>query len=420
MGLNGTDATVFKKELKKNKKRGVGRPKANRDLARRLFEAKLDNAEVAARLKITPKYAGDIRRELISQGILVDEKAERRFIKSDFDEECKRATGFSFYEWITNKQKSGGKTLFNFCKSVWESEIWDRPSLVLAADMHEPEGDRLAMAFVSAFNTDEKRFRRRLKQIRRLFAFLGRSDIEDKHLTMDNKNAPRAVKEVPQISFNVFPINLQKAIDEFEETHGPQAALWIKMKITTGIRTGERKEGRGLLGLSTDVNSPSYVIFQGDEYQSRVYEKKGEIWALNWLPKAIRDALEELYKETMKDKTNKYFFRYAESKKNMLSKAWQKISLKHTGVALTFHDMRKVSITWLYAMEIPLEIATSINVGWKDLSTASDHYLQLRRGPLMRRSGRIAYRENIPEWYKDGLDDFRRDEAITRVKGRFQ
>ncbi|MHC4691081.1 MAG: hypothetical protein ACYS5F_15865 [Planctomycetota bacterium] len=43
-----------------------------------------------------------------------------------------------------------------------------------------------------------------------------------------------------------------------------------------------------------------------------------------------------------------------------LLKAWRQISLMHSGVELTFHDLRKVSITWLYAMDIPLEIATEI------------------------------------------------------------
>ena len=61
-------------------------------------------------------------------------------------------------------------------------------------------------------------------------------------------------------------------------------------------------------------------------------------------------------------------------------------------------------------MNIPLEIATSINVGWKDLSTARDHYLDLRS--FLKKSARLAYRENIPAWYKDGLEEYSHTERL--------
>ena len=77
------------------------------------------------------------------------------------------------------------------------------------------------------------------------------------------------------------------------------------------------------------------------------------------------------------------------------------------GVRMVPHDMRKISITWLFVMGVPLELAVMINVGWKDLNTAKDHYLHMRG--LLKKSERKAYRDNIPEWYREGLDEYIED-----------
>lgn len=414
----GTDGEIFGDDPKKDKNTG-GRPRLNRELALLLFKAKKSNAQVASKMKCSVKQAGRMRRELIASGKLkeTDTRVIDDMVEADFDEECERARGFSFLQWMKNKQPSKGNYIFNFCRKVWESPIWDRASMVIAVDSTDPLADQLAIKFVAEFKEDKGRMRNRLKMIRQLFTFLGRGDINDMHLTMSESNAPREIREVPQIQFNEFPLKLEAAIKEFEEEYGFKAGVWIRMKMTTGIRTGDPKAERGLLGLTTDVKKESYLIFEGDEYQASVLEKKGERWGLNWLPQRLEDELRRLYKEAQ-DRVDDRYFPFSTHTKDKLSKAWQEIAFRHTGVPdLIFHDLRKVSITYLYAMEIPLEIATSINVGWKDLSTASDHYLQLRRGPLMKRTGRAKYRDNIPEWYKDGLDEFRRDEAILKVTG---
>ena len=77
------------------------------------------------------------------------------------------------------------------------------------------------------------------------------------------------------------------------------------------------------------------------------------------------------------------------------------------GVRMVPHDMRKISITWLFVMGVPLELAVMINVGWKDLNTAKDHYLHMRG--LLKKSEQKAYRDNIPEWYREGLDEYIED-----------
>ena len=200
-----------------------------------------------------------------------------------------------------------------------------------------------------------------------------------------------------------FPKNLEAALEEMRERYGLMAVTWLRMKICTGIRTGDRNERRGLAGLSADTKTPSYLKFQGSTWRAQVFEKKGETWPITWIPTEVLADLRTLYDEAQ-TRDKKFIFTYVKWKRPELLKAWRQISLKHTGVELTFHDLRKVSITWLYAMGIPLEIATTLNVGWKDLSTARDHYLDLRA--FLKKSARLAYRENIPEWYKDGLDEY--------------
>jgi len=58
----------------------------------------------------------------------------------------------------------------------------------------------------------------------------------------------------------------------------------------------------------------------------------------------------------------------------------------------------------MYAMGVPLEIATEINVGWRDLNTAKRHYLGLRG--LLGKQDRGAYVDLIPSWFKEGLEDY--------------
>ena len=182
----------------------------------------------------------------------------------------------------------------------------------------------------------------------------------------------------------------------------------MKTKICTGIRTGNRSEGRGLSGLSADSKSPSYLMFKGSTWRAQVYEKKGETWPITWIPAEVLANLRTLYDEAQTRK-KPFIFTYSVPRRIALSKLWRKVSAKHIGTELTFHDLRKVSITWLYTMNIPIEIATTLNVGWKDLSTARDHYLELRA--FLKKSARQAYRENIPDWYKDGLEEYTRGRA---------
>ncbi len=383
----------------------AGRPALDRNLVKRYLAAGNTPAQIAAGMKCNPATISRIRRELERGGEINKEDRDPigKLIALDFDDECKRAMGYSFRDWLYNKRrKVNASNSFHFNEKIWRV-IWNRPSLFLAADRMNQLGDKLAQAFLSKFKEDKKRIRYRKKYIRQLFTFLGRSDINDRHLTMNNSRDPRGVRRVPEISMPDFPGNLEAALEEVREQYGIMGVTWLKMKICTGIRTGDRLEYRGLSGLSADTKKPCYILFKGSTWRAQAFEKKGETWAITWVPTEVLADLRTLYDEAQ-TREKKFIFTYPKRQRAQLLKAWRQISAKHTGVELTFHDLRKVAITWLYAMNIPLEIATSINVGWKDLSTARDHYLNLRA--FLKKSSRREYRENIPEWYKDGLEEY--------------
>jgi len=71
---------------------------------------------------------------------------------------------------------------------------------------------------------------------------------------------------------------------------------------------------------------------------------------------------------------------------------------------LRLHDLRKTSITWLWILGVPLEIASELNVGWTTLNVVKRHYLDMRKH--IKRSEREKYADNIPDWFKDGLSEY--------------
>lgn len=172
------------------------------------------------------------------------------------------------------------------------------------------------------------------------------------------------------------------------------------------MRTGDLKAERELWGIRKGTEGKSYLLMSSpDEYRFHLFCKKSEEWDIVWLPRKIRVELWEIYNkveigEQLLSKVNLKEYR----------KQWRHITTKVFGRNLTLHDMRKASITWLYVMGVPLEIATILNVGWKDLSTARDHYLDVRK--LLRKSTKEAYQNNIPDWYKEGLGEFTGDETF--------
>ena len=377
-----------------------GRPKVNRELAKRLIQAKYSTSQIAKALKCSAKTVRRIKAELIESGELTDLDAEPTLdvVEADFDAECERATGISYYQWLKNRTTTYS-TIFNFCRRVW-SEIWGRPSLVMAKDDNLQLGDTLCVKFLEVFGEDIKRIRRRKKHIRNIFRFLGRHDLCDRHLTMTQSRDPRPVRRIPEISMIDFPAKLVRCLSEMRARMGDEVETGVMFKLVSQVRTGAGN--RGLRGLTVGSGSPSYIIMSSpDEYRCHVLEKLREEWDITWIPKEVRDKLYRIYEQRSEGQ------RLFQFKLSDVLKEWRNITEQIIGVGMTLHDLRKVSITWLYICGVPLEIATLLNVGWKDLNTPRDHYIELRK--LLKKSDRLRYREQIPKWFKEGLDEYIED-----------
>jgi hypothetical protein len=224
---------------------------------------------------------------------------------------------------------------------------------------------------------------------------------------MSDARDPREIRRLPEISMISFVEKLKSAINELDKTD-PEMGLALKFKIVSQARTGgadyKRKEGddRGLMGIRVGSEGTSYLIMESkDEFRSHVLEKRREEWDITWIPEPIRKDIYKLYR---KKKVGETLF---SMDINKFRNTWRKISLKYFGKYYKLHDMRKISITWLYVMGVPLEIATVLNVGWKDMNTPRDHYLHYRR--LLKTSDRLAYQDALPGWFKEGLDEYTRE-----------
>lgn len=402
-----TDKEMFDtlKEEKKNQKKS-GRPSFNRELAYAMLAEQERTGKPSTRYikralgNPSNRSLTRIREEMKAKKLIIEktdyEKLDQQVRK--FDEECKEAMGISFYDWCCSKmQKSSGRQIFRFCERIWE-EIWNKPIIYGIKDRNSNLADQLAMDFLKQYGEDTKRIRGRKKKIRRFFAFMGREDINNRHLTMSRARDPVNVREVPEISFTNFPVKLQECIDEME-SYGLEYGLIPKIKICTQMRTGSAQANRELWGITVGEANHTYLIMEdANEYTFKISAKMNETWTINWLPKSVRKELYQLYQ--MRDRGE----RLIQISVREIREKWKEITKKHGLPPLNLHDLRKISITWFYIMGIPLEIATDINVGWRDLNTAKDYYLQFRKA--IKREVRESYKANIPEWFKEGLDEY--------------
>ena len=382
-----------------------GRPKINEDLVKRLLDSKrYTPAQIAKRIGCHPETIRRISRRLEKNGELVREGNDKPkgLVEADFDAECESAMGISFLQWLTAKRKDP-RVVFNFCRKTWDS-VWGKPSLIRVTDREDALGRQLCVKWLEVFK-DKKRRRGRKKHIRQLFIFLGRRDLCDQFLTMTQSRDPRPVRKVPQINSPMFPERIAKAISALEGIN-PLYGLMCRFKKASLMRTGDRKEERGLFGLHKGSKTKSWIIMDdADHFQIEAYEKMGEEWAISWLPERVRNELWEHYQTV---KLGEPLFNVSMDK---FRKDFGDMTEKYCEVRMILHDLRKVSLTWLYVCGVRLEVATRINVGWKDLSTADRHYVNL--GAMLRTSTQKEYAEMIPDWFKEGLDDYIRGDADT-------
>lgn len=392
----GTDGQILSRKeiLRINTK---GRPSVNRDLGKRLLLSGYSTEQIATALKCGHKTVYRIRDELIAKGELTKteiQDAGTPFIETDFDEECKRATGTSFKEFLKSKRKDY-KRVFNFCANVWE-QVWNKPALVLVKDPKNTLADQLVEKFNATFLEDNVRIRDRKKLIRYIFRFLGRSDINDKSLTMSNARDPRRVRTLPPLEMTDFPLRFKDCLNDLTEYQ----RLVVEFKLVTQMRTGKKMVERGLTGLRKNAGQSYLLMTDADNYRCHVLEKMNEKWDVTHIPKQLRDKLFAHY-QTIAD--GEYIFTDIDK----VLKRWRQVTKQHIGISMTLHDVRKVSVTWFFACGLPLEIATDLNVGWKDLNTPKDHYLHMRN--ILKKSKRAEYAANIPDWFKEGLDEYTED-----------
>lgn len=379
-----------------------GRPAINREKVKRLINSgKFTTSVIARAVNAHPDSIRRIRRELEEAGELIDPKKNIRSgttVSEDFDEECILATGMSFKTWTINQRgRSHGMRIFNLCKRVW-ANVWKKPSLIVAKDRDNPLGDNMAMKYVELISDDPARMRDRKKQIRYIFRFLGRQDVCDKHLRMTVSRDPRAVRTIPEITLPEFPTLIKECVDEITEKD-PLYGTIVKTKLVLQARTGTTKKERGFFGIRK-IDGDSYIIMSDpDTLQGEIIDKGNAKWPINYTTPQIRAELWPLYE---KAQTGENIF--PRKLIEPVLDTWKKITFENIGREFRLHDLRKISSTWYFSLNVPLEILAMINVGWRDLNTVKRHYLHLR--DILQKTPRRKYAALIPDWFKTGIEEY--------------
>lgn len=374
-----------------------GRPRLNRQLAYQLIRGDKSTAYICRVLKCKPRSVRLLRNELRDKGETILDRRTRTGSPSEMelDDECKEVMGYSFHQWLKSKTKCADD-LFSFINRTWIN-LWGKTPLYEIRDPNSPLADQLAQTFLSTFGGDLKRIRRRKKHIRYFFRFFARSDILDRHLSMSTSRDPIEVRIIPELTLIDTPSKVQRAIDQVKATLGEEAALAIQLKMVSQMRTGE--QDRELYGIHVQGTTGSYITMNSPtDYAFHVKAKGNEEWDITWLPITIANRLYDLVKSRQAGE------RLVSISVDRLRNAWKKATVSAGLPPLTLHDVRKISITWLWALGVPLEIASVLNCGWKDLNTARDHYLHYRQ--ILSKDKRHAYTSQIPAWFKEGLDQY--------------
>lgn len=385
--------------------RKAGRPSVDKERLRSLLASQKQRGKpstwgIKRIMGIDDRTIRKYRKIFEDQGLLEVKTDIKKLMMDrssvDFDTEAKEVIGMSFAEWLKSIRKSW-KMVFNFCEKIWD-EDWGRPSLYEMADVHSPVADQKALEFKNKYQADPKTVRDKKVKIRRLFTFLRRDDVNERLLKLDASRDLRPTRNLAEATLPDFPQKIDHAINLMEGKLGKEGKLAIRLKLVTLMRTGGWE--KELFGIRCKEQSSTYLIMRDeDTFTSDVLAKKNESWNVQWIPKEVRHDLYELYQS--REKGAKLF----QMNVRDVRKAWKE-SAEESGIdqKLILHDLRKIALTWLYVMGLPLEYATRLNVGWKDLNTARDHYLQFRQA--LRKDAKLAYRANIPGWFKEGLDQY--------------
>lgn len=421
----GTDREIH--GSKKKSHNGRGRPPIDRELILRNMKLVDSNGvrrytdkQLASMAGCKPRSIRRLRVEFREAGLLEEVDQDKKgigIIEAELDAECTRAMGYSFHDWLHTRFKNDSQahTVFNFCSQVWE-QTWDKCSLVEMSERGNNLADQCAMKFNEKYGDDRPRMRSRIKKISFLFRFLDIEGVRKKHMRLDNSKHPRSKRKVPEITNVNFGLQYQEIEDqvanEFETKYGLgfEARLMLRFKICSQMRTGDIKDERELFGLIHGSQGKNYIKFLNDsQFVAHIFAKRSEEWDLIWLPAAVKDDMKK-HLSTINEGDLIWKIDVTEMR-NVFGK-WTK---KITGRRFILHDTRKISVTWLYCLGVPSEVACLLNVGWLDISTAFSHYLDAKK--LLRGSFKEEYSSHIPEWFKEGLDDFIGQDAALPSSG---
>lgn len=386
-----------------------GRPSIDRQRAFQLAKSQIETGKPSTQficrvLHIKNDTWRKIKKEYIeyrkTQGEIIKKPDYDLLDKSvrDFEEELKATTDLSFLGWLKGKTKSW-RPIFNYCQKEWLRQ--NKPSLYWIAQRDSPEhqAEQFIQSFIENQLQEAKTRRTRKTLMSYLLMFLGRKDVYEKFLKITQSRDPRSVKEVPEILMTDFPKKFERALDLMEERLGKEGSLLIKLKLVTLMRTGDIQEGRELWGIKVKETNSTYLIMNSeDEFVFKIHAKMNESWTVRWIPKEVRRELYELYQSREKGS------QLIQLNVKDVRRVWKEVTEEVGLPPLSLHDLRKVALSWLWMMGIQLEVATDINVGWKDLNTAKRHYIQFRGA--IQKSMKEVYRNSIPAWFKDGLDQY--------------
>jgi len=157
--------------------------------------------------------------------------------------------------------------------------------------------------------------------------------------------------------------------------------LIAMLKISVGIRTGDRNKQRELWGLRVGKDmGESYVYRYNGNIYMKIKAKKGEWWDGFLFPERVK----ALLMEAIETKEEGEFLIKSSLKR---VRKVLKESCKIVGVPpLRLHDLRHVYATWYILSGMKMEHLAGINVGWKDLNTLRKIYLEIEGYELAKQS----------------------------------
>lgn len=206
-----------------------------------------------------------------------------------------------------------------------------------------------------------------------------------KHLgTRGKKRPPRtlAILNSPDFFDKTLPL-IYSEIDKLtylSQRQRNELRLVLMLKATTGIRTGAMIRRRKLLelelwGTRLGEGKTNLQIINCQFVDWIVRAKKNETWHIKYMPPKV---MRLLLSHVAKYRIGQGEPLIQELKTVQALKALKCICRNLALPNLVLHDFRKVYLTGLCLSGIPLETAVDLNVGWKDLNTARNHYLAVK------------------------------------------